>query len=60
LESLTKNSPKLPIRYGFCKTLKNIKGEINPTHRQKNVFSHLMDKCENKYFNPSIKKNRLK
>jgi hypothetical protein len=47
--SLEKNSPKIIIKKGFCRSVKLGKNEVTMTDNQKNIVNHILDKCGNKF-----------
>jgi hypothetical protein len=47
--SLEKNSPKIIIKKGFCRSVKLGKNEVTMTDNQKNVVNHILDKCGDKF-----------
>jgi len=49
LNSLVKNSSRISLKRGFCKSLKTIKNEVEMNDKQKQVLTHFITKCNNKY-----------
>lgn len=47
--SLAKNSSKVTVKKGFCKSVKNAKGEYDLSEREKNTLNHFISKCESKF-----------
>jgi hypothetical protein len=47
--SLSKNSSKVTVKKGFCKSVKNAKGEYDLSEREKNTLNHFISKCESKF-----------
>ena len=47
--TLAKNSSKVTVKKGFCKSVKNAKGEYDLSEREKNTLNHFISKCESKF-----------
>lgn len=47
--TLAKNSSKITVKKGFCKSVKNAKGEYDLSEREKNTLNHFISKCESKF-----------
>jgi hypothetical protein len=47
--TLAKNSSKVTFKKGFCKSVKNAKGEYDLSEREKNTLNHFISKCESKF-----------
>ncbi len=47
--SLAKNSAKINLKKGFCKSLKNAEIEHDISQREKNVLHNFISKCESKF-----------
>jgi len=47
--SLAKNSSKITVKKGFCKSVKNAKGEYDLSEKEKNTLNHFISKCETKF-----------
>jgi predicted DNA binding protein len=54
--SLMRNTSRLRIKRGFCKSILNVKNDSDLTERQERIVKHLLVKCNNKYGKPSLKK----
>ena len=48
-DSLVQHSPRVFIRKGFCKTLKNIEDTKDTGDDAKKVLNHILQKCETKF-----------
>lgn len=47
--TLAKNSSKITVKKGFCKSVKNAKGEYDLSEKEKNTLNHFISKCETKF-----------
>jgi hypothetical protein len=55
-ESLVKNSAKINLKKGFCKTLNEIKNHKDVTEKQEKILKHFVTKCNQKIHNSGVKK----
>ena len=46
---MVQHSPRVFIRKGFCKTLKNIEDTKDTGDDAKKVLNHILQKCETKF-----------
>lgn len=47
--SIAKNSAKINLKKGFCKSLKNAEVDYEMSQREKNVLQNFISKCESKF-----------
>ena len=47
--TLAKNSSKITMKKGFCKSVKNAKGDYDLNEKEKNSLNHFITKCQSKF-----------